>query len=501
MSKNIHKKNTPKYDQTFPTSVSMVLFRRTYTVKEKLRLVRESENLTLHEAKDRFGIPTSSMSLWRKQRDKLQEVLESNKENVPFRLIGAGRPRIISDDTSNELIAYFDEKRGNLDKVDIRLLLTKLRQIDPAINQIVDESLGSLAVRSNMYKRIHRILKKHDIGRRRTTHQAQNTRMNQDMIDGFGQYIIEKMKMLLIDHDCIANFDETNVYFSPDTHTTLDRRGSKTVSVRSGTSSQRCTVMIGVSGNGERFPPYIIFTGKYSDTGSIYRKFQRIVAEQQRYDNNIDLIRPETFLLFPFRSFYTVQAKAWMDSIHMLDWIEKVWRPWTIEKNKPTMLILDEFCGHMTAEVRNAIVQCGTHLEFIPAGYTSKLQVMDVGFNKPFKDGFRHQFDSWITETEEKPKRHHVATWIQASWEGMSCQRIARNTWRRIGIPQPIDAPPIQVVVPLLVPERMDANAIPIQGAEDEDAFNIIVENAQALDEELDLLYYNDIGDVGDSIA
>jgi hypothetical protein len=477
----------------------MVPFRRTYTVKEKLRLVRESEGLTLQEAKDRFNVSTSSMSLWRSQGPQLEQVLLANKENVPFRLGGAGRPRIISDETSNELIVYFDERRDNLDRVDVRLMLTKLRQIDPDVNQIIEESRGSLAVRSNMYKRIHRILKKHNIGKRRTTHQAQNTRMNQDMIDGFGKYIIEKMKMLLIDHDCIANFDETNVYFSPDIHTTLDRRGSKTVSVRSGTSSQRCTVMIGVSGDGQRFPPYIIFTGKYTNTGTINQTFQRITAEQQRYNNNIDLIPPESFLLFPFRSFYTVQARAWMDSIHMLDWIDKVWRPWTITKNKPTMLILDEFCGHMTAEVRNAIVQCGTHLEFIPAGYTSKLQVMDVGFNKPFKDGFRHQFDSWITGRVEKPRRHHVATWIQASWEGMSCQRIARNTWRRIGIPQPEEVPPIQMGdVPVAAPLQFEAAAVPIQGTEDEDAFNIVVETAQEFDEELDQEYYNTIGDAED---
>ena len=105
----------------------MALFRRSYPVKEKLRLIEQAENLTLEEAKRIFGISTSSLSLWRKQKDRLQEVLATgkNKENVSFHLPGAGRPSLTADDTTEELIRYFDKKRLNLDKVDVRMLLTK----------------------------------------------------------------------------------------------------------------------------------------------------------------------------------------------------------------------------------------------------------------------------------------------------------------------------------------------------------------------------------------
>jgi hypothetical protein len=60
-----------------------------------------------------------------------------------------------------------------------------------------------------------------------------------------------------------------------------------------------------------------------------------------------------------------------------------------LENGAPTMLILDEMSAHMTTDVRNAIAVCDTHLVLIPGGYTSKLQVMDVGFNKPFKNHYR----------------------------------------------------------------------------------------------------------------
>jgi hypothetical protein len=38
-------------------------------------------------------------------------------------------------------------------------------------------------------------------------------------------------------------------------------------------------------------------------------------------------------------------------------------------KNEPTIVILDEFVGHMTKEVRTAISKVGGHLILIPGGY------------------------------------------------------------------------------------------------------------------------------------
>ena len=406
-----------------------ISYRRRWTVKEKLRLVRETNGMTLRAAREAHGVSTSVLCSWRNNVDKLQERMDNNKENTPCRLKGGGRPSLISAATQQELLQYLDIERELTNKVDVPLLLVKLRQIDPFIDQQIHDSNGSLAVRANIRKQVWRILHNNNVAVRRTTHQAQITRHDHAMMNGFTSYIKEKMKILMIDHDCIANFDETNLHFCPLTTTTLDRKGHRTVAVKTPMSGNRCTVMIGVTGDGHPFPPFIIFKGKHGPTGRIYNNFQRMHAENDH----------DTFGDYPTRCFYSVQKKGWMDSILMLEWIKYVWKPWTDAKNGPTILILDEFAGHMTAEVREAIKKCGTHLEFIPGGYTSQLQVMDVGFNKPFKDQFRHQFVHYCrTHNMVPPKRENVATWIQLSWEGLSVQRIATNTWRRIGLPRPI---------------------------------------------------------------
>ena len=129
--------------------------------------------------------------------------------------------------------------------------------------------------------------------------------------------------------------------------------------------------------------------------------------------------------------FYTVQDKAWMDEKKMLEWIDKVWAPFCAER-PITMLILDEATCHLTGKVRRKIEGFGTVLEFIPGGYTSKLQVMDVGLNKPFKEKMRDHFDMYQVETNcTKPSRQDVSKWIKGAWDGITQETIL-NTWIKV---------------------------------------------------------------------
>jgi hypothetical protein len=49
------------------------------------------------------------------------------------------------------------------------------------------------------------------------------------------------------------------------------------------------------------------------------------------------------------------------------------------------------------ATVKEAFNDCNTAAEYsIPLGYTSKLQVMDVGINKPFKDYLCCELEAWM---------------------------------------------------------------------------------------------------------
>lgn len=189
--------------------------------------------------------------------------------------------------------------------------------------------------------------------------------------------------------------------------------------------------MIGVSGDGHQFPPFLIWKGSTGRSGRILVHMKKVAAQQQ-------ITLEGSFEGFPLSSFYSVQPKAWMDSVRMLEWIEKVWKPWTATKNgKPTLLVMDEFSAHMTTAVRNAIADCGSYYELIPGGYTSKLQAMDVGLNKPFKNHIRDQYDDWCLNRDEttttKPLRTDVSQWVHESWHSIESAVIS-NTWHHIGL-------------------------------------------------------------------
>eukprot|EP00474_Spongospora_subterranea_P006971 CRZ07429.1 hypothetical protein [Spongospora subterranea] len=199
-------------------------------------------------------------------------------------------------------------------------------------------------------------------------------------------------------------------------NSTIDRRGVKSVSVRGTGCSQRATVLLGVSMDGEKLPPFIVFTG--TRNGRVIREVTGDVG-----------IRG-----FPTDVVMTVQKKAWVDNEVMLEWIEKVWRPWVASKFFDySYLIMDCFKVHMQGNILDALASCKTEAEFVVAGYTSKLQVLDVGVNRPFKVYLSDEFNKFVIDNPAKnPSRQHVAMWISHAWKNLKAETIL-NTWRHVG--------------------------------------------------------------------
>jgi hypothetical protein len=232
--------------------------------------------------------------------------------------------------------------------------------------------------------------------------------------------------------------------------------------------------MIGVSTTGHKFPPFVIFKGTKGIRAPVWSELSKVNLEREnlvRRLGNIDgnegsNVLYETAPLcckFPLQCIYDVQEKAWMSEKLMLKWIEKVWKPWADKQVGTTMCIIDEFRGHLTTAVRCAVSDCDTVLVIIPGGYTSKLQVMDVGLNKPFKEKIRRHYQEWfmvavanqkkqqedaneqarlaaenglpvpprITIRAEKPTRPSVSEWLNKAWYGITETTIS-NTWRKI---------------------------------------------------------------------
>jgi hypothetical protein len=257
---------------------------------------------------------------------------------------------------------------------------------------------------------MYRFLKREHYTNRRVTHQAQEAGNCIALVRDYVTSVRDTIERLQIPPQNIVNMDETNVDFNSVAVHTFAPRGSRTVSIRGAGTSNRCTVALACSSTGVKLPPFVIYKGVPGPTGRISREFAT--------------------LPYPVRLHYTVQRKGWMDEERMLLWVDKVWRPFVLNRGT-TMLILDAFVVHSTARVKAAFDALGTHVEFIPAGYTGTLQVLDVGINKPFKDNIRNRFELFMSQEEnQRPSRLNVAEWIDYSWQQITTETIL-NTWLR----------------------------------------------------------------------
>jgi len=135
---------------------------------------------------------------------------------------------------------------------------------------------------------------------------------------------------------------------------------------------------------------------------------------------------------------YAVQENAWVDEKTFLKWINKVWKPFCINKSS-TYLLMDECTVHLRSTCLQEIQNCSTEVDFIIGGYTSQLQILDVGINAPFKSYVKAGYETWMaTNIGGKVTRVDVANWISSAWDTISKESIV-YTWNSIGIRLDID--------------------------------------------------------------
>jgi hypothetical protein len=109
-----------------------------------------------------------------------------------------------------------------------------------------------------------------------------------------------------------------------------------------------------------------------------------------------------------------------MDERVMLAWIEEVLAPYaaTAPEDIIPLLILDSYQCHMMASVVSNIQELGVKVKHIPSGCTSLCQLVDVGFNKPFKSHIQKMWINWMIAegvqegTTSSPTRRNVAVWV-----------------------------------------------------------------------------------------
>lgn len=237
----------------------------------------------------------------------------------------------------------------------------------------------------------------------------------------FQRYIIELHKNRNYSFSQIGNADETPVCFDMPRNYTVNSRGAKEIKIKTtGYEKQRVTVMLCITADGHKLPPYLILNRK-------------------------TIPKNETF---PKDVIVCAQKNGWMTSEMMDNWIDVIWnrRPGAL-RNPCNILVIDAFKGHTSEQIKKKLQNKNCDLVVIPSGMTSQLQPLDVSVNKPFKDYLRQEYEAWLFSENlpltpsgkiRKAPASKVAEWVSAAWHKIP-EVIVQRSFKKCCITNALD--------------------------------------------------------------
>lgn len=224
----------------------------------------------------------------------------------------------------------------------------------------------------------------------------------------FQRYVIQIRKEFNFQLCSIGNMDETPMQFDMVGNTTIDVKGSKTVSVRStGHEKSHFTVVLSCLANGIKLKPMVIF------------KRKKMPKEK-----------------LPSGVLVHVQEKGWMDENGVNLWIREIWDKRPGGFNKRSLLVWDSFRGHLVDRVKKNLQDGRTETAVIPGGCTSILQPLDVSLNKPFKTYLRESWNDWMLHGEKSftdhgnmraPSLKQVCEFVIKAWDKVKTESVIKS--------------------------------------------------------------------------
>lgn len=113
---------------------------------------------------------------------------------------------------------------------------------------------------------------------------------------------------------------------------------------------------------------------------------------------------------------------GWQKEESFLQYIDK---QCTLKPGKRGLLIMDLYRVHRTPAVLAKLEGMGWTVAFIPGGLTSKVQVMDLVVNRPFKHKVRQLYRSWRREhTEQRVTRADVCAFAVNAWNSIAASDV-----------------------------------------------------------------------------
>ncbi|KAF4805296.1 pogo transposable element with KRAB domain-like protein [Turdus rufiventris] len=193
--------------------------------------------------------------------------------------------------------------------------------------------------------------------------------------------------------------DEGLLTFDMPLTRTVERTGTPIVPVRpTGNKKTSFTVVLGVSSDGQKLSPMVIFKRKTFPKDK-----------------------------FPDAIVVAVNQKGWTDE-EVKTWLTKIYArsgERFFNLKVPGLLIFDSMCAHRMDSVKALADNMNSELAVIPGGLTKELQPLDISIISSFKAKLRVLWENWMVEGEHsytitgRLRRASYATvckWIMDAW-------------------------------------------------------------------------------------
>ncbi|RHY24802.1 hypothetical protein DYB32_008683 [Aphanomyces invadans] len=345
-----------------------------------------------------LSVPYSSVRNWSRVSESLH-VFKGNKKskNLP----GAGRPTIIPEPSA--LLDFMNARRQQERALTCSHMINFLKK-----NQ--GEWLKAYLARQKVgcgYDHLLRLLQDFC---RRNGYTHQQACMSKRIVTDLESTRIDFAKEFHEKHghvpdNCVYNVDETAIHFDmPPRYIWAQRGGSSKIS-QGEKHSYRMTAVLTIRRDGVKLPILFVIRGQVGG----------------RIDTN-------EVPTYPTGHYYVMQSKAWMDSNV---WEQYLWFVLAERIQGRSLLVLDNFESHVSADAINSASLTGFDVCPLPPNATSHCQPLDVSIMAPFK---RHLRDLWIAEDLVSSNDENDDDWLSpaAHVKRLTMIKRAIQAWERI---------------------------------------------------------------------
>ncbi len=308
---------------------------------------------------DSAGVPLSILYKWQADLPLTPSTIQQDHQ---------GPPSFIRD-IEPQLLLFIYEWRDRGIPVSRFSVVQKAIQLKP--------EFAEKTMRARMMC-VSQFLHKYDLVHRVGTHTSPKPpEAAKDDAKSYLQLVVPKCVGCTRSQDFLMNMDQTNNYLCVSPKSTVNVCGSQIVNMHKGADdSHCCTIAFTVTASGKILPPFVVYKGTRGG-GGIHRQ---------------DLPK------HPQGIVYTVQKKAWFNEEVMLEWVDTVLAPYAakVPIGIIPILFLDSFKVHMLGTVADAIHKLGVEIKFIPPGCTGLIQLINVGFTKPYKANYTKLYTKFL---------------------------------------------------------------------------------------------------------